>query len=161
MTPYKKAFCDKANDMVWRWLNARLVQRSAMPLPKSSRQVRLASEVPTTNDEYGPVLLRMEGMTLRPHAKGAVPLLAGDDSTVRNVVGSIRQLKIIERQLVGQIVFASGTQSEKLWQDASNLVLKFTIESGLRIPEGTAYRGYDGPFLVAESWVPLSARFVV
>ena len=165
MNPHKKAFCDQANDMVWRWLNARLVQRSAKPLPKATKQVRLASEVPTENAEYGLVLLLMSGLVMRPHAKGAIPLLVGNGESVRDVVGSIRQLKVVDRTLTGQIVFASDTQAEKLWKDghldASNLVLNYLIERSTRIPKGTAFRGFDGPFLVAESWVPLSARFTV
>lgn len=87
---------------------------------------------------------------MRQHAKGAVPLLVGDGFTVRDIIGSIRQLKVIDRQPFGSITFASDPAAKAVaakWQDGhvdvSNLVLDFQVEQGTKIPKGTAYRGYD------------------
>ena len=87
----------------------------------------------------------MAGLIMRQHAKGAVPLLVGDGSTVRDIIGSIRQLKVIDRQLFGSIMFASDPAAKAVaakWQDGhvdvSNLVLDFQVEQGTKIPKGTS-----------------------
>ncbi len=90
--------------------------------------------------------------------------MVGDGSTVRDIIGSIRQLKVIDRQPFGSITFASDPAAKAVaakWQDGhvdvSNLVLDFQVEQGTKIPKGTAYLGYDGPLIVGESWTPISA----
>ena len=101
---------------------------------------------------------------MRQHAKGAVSRLVGDGSTVRDLIGSIPQLNVIDLQPFGSITFASDPVAKAVAakrQDGhvgvSNLVLDFQVEQGTKIPKGTAYPGYDGPFLVGESWTPISA----
>ncbi len=109
-------------------------------------------------------MLLTAGLTVRQHAKGAVSRLVGDGSTVQDIIGSIPQLDVIDLQPLGSITFANDPVAKAVaakWQDGhvcvSSRVLDFQVEQGTNIPKGTAYLGYDGPFLVGESWTPISA----
>lgn len=114
-------------------MNARLIQRAKKPT-KPSKRVRVAYEIPVEHSECGSVLLLMAGLTMRQHAKCAVPLLVGDGSTVRDIIGSIRQLNVIDRQLFGSITFASDPAA------SSTTML---LESNHRLANGVPFFGLD------------------
>ena len=125
-----------------------------------AKSIRIANEDPITHPQHGRVLLYMAGMKLRSGRKAAIPLTI-DSQTVRGIVGSLRNLSVIGRELFGSIQFASDKASQ-VWAlrwsdgfiDLANLRLDFELLDAERVPAGRSCRGEVGPFVLARSWSP-------
>ena len=155
--------CERANQLVWELLNGRLVQRSATTTTKPS-QIQLAREIPFDHPECGKTLLVLDGMRLRQNARGRIPLIFGNEKTVRGIVGSVLAIVVIKRVLYGQAYFVSDTQAQAIAQRwnageiSHDVTLEFSVNSGNHVPAGKSFRGYPGPFFVAAEWSPTAVR---
>lgn len=125
-----------------------------------AKSLRIANEDPISHPQHGRVLLFMGGMKLRNGRKAAIPLTINSE-TVRGIVGSMRNLSVIDRALFGTIQFASDKASQvwaKRWSDGffglDNLRLDFEILEGERVPAGRSCRGEVGPFVLGRRWSP-------
>lgn len=134
--------------------------------------VIIATESPVMrySDERGEVVgevLLMDGMEFRA-GRNQVPIVdSHDDTTVRNVLGSVRNIRIEGDQLVGDAFFAHDADSQNAKQKlVDGHITDFSItampdESGF-IPRGQTYtssRGMvvTGPAEVITKWKPHNA----
>lgn len=148
-------------------VRSEMVSDSAVGVP-----VIIATESPVMrySDERGEVVgevLLMDGMEFRA-GRNQVPIVdSHDDTTVRNVLGSVRNIRIEGDQLVGDAFFAHDADSQNAKQKlVDGHITDFSItampdESGF-IPRGQTYtssRGMvvTGPAEVITKWKPHNA----
>ena len=122
------------------------------------------------DDERGYVInevLLMDGVVLRTNQQQMPIVDSHDDSTVRNILGSIRSLKVINGELHGEPVFASDPDAQLVRQrmDEGHItdfsITALPIESKF-IPHGQSFttnRGavIDGPAVIHLRWQPHNA----
>ena len=134
--------------------------------------VVVATETPVRryDDDRGYVInevLLMEGVVMRSGMQQMPIVDSHDDKTVRNILGSIRELQVINGELHGQPVFASDEEAQVIRQrmDEGHItdfsITALPIES-LFIPHGQSYttqRGavIDGPAVIHVRWQPHNA----
>jgi hypothetical protein len=134
--------------------------------------VVIATETPVRryDDDRGYVInevLLMEGVVLRTN-QAQIPIVdSHDDSTVRNIFGSVRSLQVINGELHGTPSFASDPEAQLICQRMNEghitdfSITALPIES-LFIPHGKSYttsRGavIDGPAVIHTRWQPHNA----
>lgn len=138
----------------------------------SVTDVVVASENPVRryDEERGYVInevLLMDGVVLRTNQQQMPIVDSHDDSTVRNILGSIRELKVIDGELHGTPVFASDPDSQVIRQkmDEGHItdfsITALPIES-VFVPHGQTYttaRGavIEGPAVIHKRWQPHNA----
>ena len=61
-------------------------------------------------------VLLMEGVVLRTNQQQMPIVDSHDDTTVRNILGSIRGLRVVDGELHGQPVFASDNDAQTICQ---------------------------------------------
>lgn len=160
---HKQQYEANAERLIWRCLNATLlVKRSQVKATGS--MVPLAAETPITHEAYGPCLLLMDGLQMRAHARGSIPIII-EDGSVRGVVGSFRDIRIAERMLHAKPVFATDDDAQTIarrWQEGyladAKIEMDFTISEGIELGARDEYDGWQGPLLVAKAWSPISVR---
>ena len=122
------------------------------------------------DEERGYVInevLLMDGVVLRTNQQQMPIVDSHDDSTVRNILGSIRSLKVINGELHGEPVFASDPDAQLVRQrmDEGHItdfsITALPIESKF-IPHGQSFttnRGavIDGPAVIHLRWQPHNA----
>ena len=134
--------------------------------------VVVATESPVRryDEERGYVInevLLMEGVVLRTNQQQMPIVDSHDDSTVRNILGSIRGLQVVNGELHGQPVFASDPEAQLVRQrmDEGHItdfsITALPLES-LFIPHGQNFktsRGavIDGPAIIHTRWQPHNA----
>jgi len=134
--------------------------------------VVIATETPVRryDDERGYVIsevLLMEGVVLRAN-QSQIPIVdSHDDSTVRNIFGSIRGLQVIDGELHGSPSFASDPDAQLICQRMNEgHITDFSITAlpmeSLFIPKGQSYttrRGQtiEGPAIIHTRWQPHNA----
>jgi len=134
--------------------------------------VVIATETPVRryDEERGYVInevLLMEGVVLRAN-QSQIPIVdSHDDSTVRNIFGSIRGLQVIDGELHGAPSFASDPDAQLICQRMNEgHITDFSITAlpmeSLFIPHGQSYttrRGQtiDGPAIIHTRWQPHNA----
>jgi hypothetical protein len=134
--------------------------------------VVIATETPVRryDEERGYVInevLLMEGVVLRAN-QSQIPIVdSHDDSTVRNIFGSIRGLQVIDGELHGSPSFASDPDAQLICQRMNEgHITDFSITAlpmeSLFIPHGQSYttrRGQtiDGPAIIHTRWQPHNA----
>lgn len=140
--------------------------------PKAGVPVVIATENPVQryDDERSQVVsevLLMDGISLRA-GRTQIPIVdSHDDTTVRNVLGSVRNLRIEGDELVGDAFFAHDADSQNARQKLiDGHITDFSItampdESGF-IPRGQTYkttRGMvvEGPAVIVTRWTPHNA----
>lgn len=97
-------------------------------------------------------ILDMSGF--RPNARKRVPLIDGDRSSVKNVLGSIRSLRIDRNRLVGELVFARCQRSraaEMAFNDGHLEVFDIELLPE-RIEAAMNYRGIEGRTHLVREW---------
>lgn len=97
-------------------------------------------------------ILDMSGF--KPNARKRVPLIDGDRSSVKNVLGSIRSLRIDRNRLVGELVFASCPRSraaEMAFDDEHLQVFDIELLPE-RIESVMNYRGIEGRTHLVREW---------
>lgn len=139
---------------------------------KDVTDVVIATETPVRryDAERGYVInevLLMEGVVLRAN-QNQIPIVdSHDDTTVRNIFGSIRGLKVIDGELHGQPSFASDADSQVICQRMNEgHITDFSITAlpleSVFIPHGHEYtttRGavIAGPAIIHTRWQPHNA----
>ena len=134
--------------------------------------VVIATETPVRryDEERGYVInevLLMEGVVLRAN-QSQIPIVdSHDDSTVRNIFGSIRGLQVIDGELHGQPSFASDPDAQLICQRMNEgHITDFSITAlpmeSLFVPHGQSYttrRGQtiEGPAIIHTRWQPHNA----
>lgn len=134
--------------------------------------VVIATETPVRryDDERGYVIsevLLMEGVVLRSN-QAQIPIVdSHDDSTVRNIFGSIRGLQVIGGELHGSPSFASDPEAQLICQRMNEgHITDFSITAlpleSLFIPRGQSFttsRGatIEGPAVIHTRWQPHNA----
>jgi hypothetical protein len=134
--------------------------------------VVVATETPVRryDEDRGYVInevLLMDGVVLRTNQQQMPIVDSHDDTTVRNILGSIRGLNVVNGELHGEPVFASDPDAQLVRQrmDEGHItdfsITALPIES-LFIPHGHNYttsRGavIDGPAVIHVRWQPHNA----
>ena len=134
--------------------------------------VVIATEIPVRryDEDRGYVInevLLMEGVVLRAN-QSQIPIVdSHNDTTVRNIFGSIRGLQVIDGELHGTPSFASDPDSQVICQRMNEgHITDFSITAlpmeSLFIPHGQSYttqRGQtiDGPAIIHTRWQPHNA----
>lgn len=112
----------------------------------------LATEEPSGEQRQ---VLVMDGMTTN---RDRIPVLIGDDITVRAIVGSV-VIRTQGQQLVGVLGFASDKAAQEVRQRylAGELTVNLITNpiAGVEISRGQTFRGVDGPAIVLTKWEPL------
>lgn len=136
------------------------------------KDVVVATEQPVRryDDERGYVInevLLMDGVVLRTNQQQMPIVDSHDDSTVRNILGSIRGLQVINGELHGEPVFASDPEAQLVCQRMNEgHITDFSITAlpleSLFIPRGQEYttsRGavIAGPAVIHTRWQPHNA----
>ena len=151
--------------------SAELVLRAVM-MQSGIKDVVVATETPVRryDDERGYVInevLIMDGVVLRTNQQQMPIVDSHDESTVRNILGSIRSLQVINGELHGEPVFASDPEAQLVRQrmDEGHItdfsITALPLES-LFIPRGQEYttsRGavISGPAIIHTRWQPHNA----
>ncbi len=151
------------------------VQSSTADATKRSVRVVTATENPIDrwDDSRQMVVaevLEMDGMTMRPGSTQIPIVDSHDTSTVRNVLGSLRNLSIEGDEFGGVAYFASDDESQRAYGKLlEGHITDFSITAQpnevLELKAGQTYttsRGTEviGPANVITSWTPLDASLV-
>ena len=144
----------------------------AIVMQSGVTDVVVATEQPVRryDEERGYVInevLLMEGVVLRTNQQQMPIVDSHDDSTVRNILGSIRGLKVINGELHGEPVFASDPDAQLVRQrmDEGHItdfsITALPLES-VFIPHGQSFttnRGavIAGPAIIHTRWQPHNA----
>ena len=151
--------------------NASLVLRS-VGVTSGVTDVVIATETPVRryDEERGYVInevLLMEGVILRTNQQQMPIVDSHDDSTVRNILGSIRGLQVVNGELHGQPIFASDPEAQLICQRMNEgHITDFSITAlpleSLFVPHGQSYtttRGatIEGPAIIHTRWQPHNA----
>lgn len=134
--------------------------------------VVVATETPVRryDEDRGYVInevLLMDGVVLRSGMQQMPIVDSHDDKTVRNILGSIRGLQVINGELHGQPVFASDEEAQVIRQRMDEgHITDFSITAlpmeSIFVPHGQSYttkRGavIDGPAVIHVRWQPHNA----
>lgn len=151
--------------------NASLVLRS-VGVTSGVTDVVIATEAPVRryDEERGYVInevLLMEGVVLRTNQQQMPIVDSHDDSTVRNILGSIRGLQVVNGELHGQPIFASDPEAQLICQRMNEgHITDFSITAlpleSLFVPHGQSFtttRGatIEGPAIIHTRWQPHNA----
>jgi hypothetical protein len=150
----------KNNRMILRMVSVR--EGTANEGTKSV-QVVVASENPVERyDEERDLVIReillMDGMKFRTEKKQLPIVDSHDRSTVRNVLGSVRNLRVEDGQLVGDAMFAADEDSQRAFQKLkdghlTDFSITATPKNVLSIRRGETYN-------LRGKWIPSDASLV-
>lgn len=161
-------------DKSLRVMRSVTVQRASVNEEESSVEVVIATENPVERFDWmeGEVIkevLRMSGATFRGNNKQVPIVDSHNPSTVRNVLGSVRNIKTRNGEMVGTAVFARDEESQVAFQKVRDGHLTdFSITAAptsiLRIQRGEKARvgsqTIEGPAEIVDGWTPLDASLV-
>lgn len=139
-----------------------------------SVQVVVASENPVErfDDERGEVyreILSMDGIEFRGASKQLPIVDSHNRSTVRNVLGSVRNIRIEGSQLIGDAMFARDSDSQEAFQKLlDGHLTDFSITAtprntqAVRRGETAMFRNAEvtGPAVIVTHWTPTDASLV-
>jgi hypothetical protein len=110
--------------------------------------ITLADELPRGDRRE---VLLMAGM----QGRDQVPLLLGDDSSVKHIVGSVR-VRVQGDKLVGVLGFAQDDEAQAIRERylAGELTASVVASpiTGVEVRKGEQFHGVDGPATVMTSW---------
>lgn len=139
-----------------------------------SVEVIIATENPVqrydrTRSEVINEVLAMDGVEFRT-SKRQLPIVdSHDNTTVKNVLGSVRNLRVVDDELVGDAVFAADADSQDAFQKLRDGHLTdFSITASpnevMYVPRGESTsirnRTIDGPAEIVTRWRPTDASLV-
>lgn len=159
------------NKMVMRMVNVRSETANA---DTKSVEVIIATENPVerydeTRGEVYREILTMQGCEFRTALRQLPIVDSHDRSTVRNVLGSVRNLRFEGTQLVGEAVFARDSDSQDAFQKLvdghlTDFSITATPREAVFIPAGevvrTATGEITGPAELITKWIPTDASLV-
>ena len=147
-------------------LSSTTIERRQQSAKRRSLTISIASEEPVERwcEQRMTVVkevLLLDGMELREQ-QTRVPLIDGNRSTIRNVIGSVGSIRKQNGLLVGEISWARCKRSkdvEAKWQDGH--IETFEVESqAMEVEEyhsGMTWRNIKGPVDVVTRWQPIVA----
>lgn len=101
---------------------------------------------------------------VRYRVRNQMPVLAGNGCSVRDIVGSIRQLKITRDKLQGSLRWCADSHADvsRLKFESGFLQLKLeTCELAIcSLNRGEELYGFRGPMNMVYEWQPLFVRLV-
>jgi hypothetical protein len=140
-----------------------------------SVKVAVATEYPVMRyfDEYGmalPEVLAMSGIEMRP-THNQLPIVdSHNQSSVRNVLGSVRNLQVVNGELLGDAYFASDEDSQTAYQKLieghlTDFSITAHILESVELKRGDSYalEGGNivaGPAIIHTRWQPTDASLV-
>lgn len=146
-----------------------IIRKAAGQETKGRLSAVLATEagILRQDDFFGavvPEILLMEGFEQRENHTSIPLLLSPKADTVRNIVGSIRSMRVVDNQLLGVIYFASDAKAQAIEGKVrdghlTNLELTTQPLDGVRIDRGQVWRGLTGPCNAITRWFPIYANF--
>lgn len=114
-------------------------------------------------------ILDMDGIEFRS-SKRQLPIVdSHDPSSVANVLGSVRDLKVVDGELVGRALFAADERSQEAKQKVrdghlTDFSITASVNQVRQVPHGTStvVRGktIDGPAEIVTRWTPTDASLV-
>lgn len=148
------------------------IRSEMVPGDSAGVPIVIATENPVQrfDEERGEVVsevLAMDGIILRA-GRSQIPIVdSHDDSTVRNVLGSVRNLRVEGDELVGEAYFAHDDDSQDARQKLiDGHITDFSItampDASLFVHHGQSYttnRGsvVEGPAVIVTNWTPHNA----
>jgi hypothetical protein len=132
-------------------------RESKIRIVRSATKQQRYFVVLATEDPTGPSnqVLLMQGKTGK---RDKVPLLLYDDSSVKNVVGSVL-VRVRDNELVGVIGFASDPAAQLVRERylAGELTCSLITRpiSGVQLGRGEVFNGVSGPAQILTQWEPL------
>lgn len=106
-----------------------------------------------------PVNVLESGVRFR--TKRQMPILADGDVSVRNIVGSVRNLKIQAGMIHGDVRWGSDTAAQALKSKLESGVLRLRLDivelEVTNLRNGQSLGGINGPGQVVSKWMPVSA----
>jgi len=141
---------------------------------KKSVEVVIATENPVERYDENtgqaiPEILKMSGVKFRGDKKQLPIVDSHDRSSVANVLGSVRNLRIDRGKLVGDAVFAGDQRSQDAYQKLidghiTDFSITATPRNVHRVKRGEVYRqdesDIEGPADIVTEWVPTDASLV-
>lgn len=141
---------------------------------KKSVEVVIATENPVerwddNSQQAIPEILKMSGVKFRGDKKQLPIVDSHDRSSVANVLGSVRNLRIDRGQLVGDAIFAGDQRSQDAYQKLidghlTDFSITATPRQVHRVKRGEVYREADneveGPADIVTEWIPTDASLV-
>ncbi len=143
-------------------LNFRRVQRMAVVSRGGVMAVLVDPDRPRTGEDGKPEYLLASGFETR-FGNHAVPIVdvdgEGGSGSVRNIIGSLRNLTVDRSRLVGRAVFASDDQAQETkrqFLDGKRKVFKLVSNDieGVLLKDGEQFEGIAGPATVITKWRP-------
>jgi hypothetical protein len=155
----------------------RMIERSIAIMPSADKETLsavIASEYPVERwseerQEVVREILLVDGMQFRD-GKNQLPIVDSHDrGTVRNVLGSIRNIQIVSDEVVGTVMFAHDNDSQNAQRKVlDGHITDFSITADplevVEVPRGTVGtfgdRQIQGPADVVTRWQPTDASLV-
>ena len=120
-------------------------------------------------DEMVKEILLMDGVEFRSDLKQLPIVDSHDRSTVRNILGSVRDIKVENGQLVGRAVFATDSDSQRAYGKLkeghlTDFSITATPKEIKKIPRGEVVtvngKEMEGPLDLVTRWMPTDASLV-
>jgi len=168
MTKKKNTYADRSK-MVMRFVEVR-----QDTFTDEGVEVVVATDNPVSRMDWqrGQVIsevLDMEGVEFRSE-RNQLPIVdSHNPSTVRNVLGSVRDLKVVKGELVGRAMFAQDDASQEAYQKVRDGHLTdFSITASVNeirsVPNGEKIKvrnkTISGPAEIVTRWTPTDASLV-
>jgi len=150
----------------------RLAEMRRADTDNRKMEVVIATENPVQRyDESRDIIIRevleMDGIEFRGERKQMPIVDSHDRSTVANVLGSVRQMRVEGDELIGEASFASDERSQEAYTKASEghltdfSVTAIPLES-VFVERGQTYQtsrgtAVEGPASIVTSWMPTDA----
>ena len=139
-------------------------------IKQRSKTVVIATETPVQRfDDYrGEVInevLLMSGVEFRTDKRQLPIVDSYDTSTVRNIVGSVRNIRVDGTRLIGEVYWASDAEAQAIaakWAEGhlSDFSITGAPKEILGIERGQKWRSIEGPADIIVRWTPLDASIV-
>jgi|694.fasta_scaffold19329_10 hypothetical protein len=160
-----------ASQMVMRMVEVRREQANA---ETKSVPVVIASENPVERwddnaGEYYREILSMDGVRFRTNRQQLPIVDSHDRSTVRNVLGSVRNIRTENDKLVGDATFARDTDSQVAYEKLLDghltdfsITATPTAQRAIRRGESVVHGTQEitGPAVIVTEWTPTDASLV-
>lgn len=120
-------------------------------------------------DEMVKEILLMDGVEFRSDQKQLPIVDSHDRSTVRNILGSVRDIRVENGQLVGRAVFATDSDSQRAYGKLkeghlTDFSITATPKEIKKIPRGETVtingKEMEGPLDLVTRWMPTDASLV-
>ncbi len=158
--------------------NDKLVMRMVSVSDDGADDGSLAVVVATENpvqrydvrtDEVVSEVLRMKGVEFRTQRKQLPIVDSHNNSTVQNVLGSVRDMKVVGDELTGRAYFADDDKSQEAYRKLrdghlTDFSITATPNAVTRVRRGETLRvgkqKIEGPAEIVDRWRPLDASLV-